>query len=567
MQHDLAHHFAGIPGIRQYHLKDKEKTKKLIVDIILKKEVFATAVSSIYYVPKYWEWRDKPQNVSEYRKYAQGYYSGVAPMTNREHVQVLHHYIYGQTKKYISFLRSKLSTASLQRTKDLGVPRAIPDLSSLLGDKLDSMLMSTATTYIEPIHSIYRKVGYKKFIAYSEALADMMMTDWYVKWSEDFKIGIPLEDLHLRSDHLLDQIRNDQIIKNPPIGNINHLKSWEQNLLKTEMSLLGRRINEVLQMADKGEDLSSLKQVYEDLVRNYDDLFNGEFQKAKKQYVKILNRLEKNFPLDKYVSWSARPRGASFKDFWKNPYGIVWSRGDDLSNANLPRLSPKYLQSQYYTRRKNPTRRVEKLQENVYTAYEAFLENKLNETKIYSQDFPGYQKALNDFISDSFLPQLPYLAIKKKSKKEIEDKMLDILSSWNQIQLNEVPKSFEKNKIFQEVESIAKEIYSLMSHHKRKIGLTERMFLEFDYNNLLKKLDSFEYFLKEKNFLSSKKIPSVKFIYTSPPSKGYRVGEFVDILSLKLDVESPKVFPLRYESIADWISTNEIENCNKYLSR
>ncbi len=562
MQHDLAHHFAGIPGIRYSDLQNPEETRKLIVEILLQKEVFATSISSAYYIPGYMEWREKPaySELLEFRKYAQGYYSGLEPMTKSEHVDVLTHFIYGERKKYTAFLKRKLTPESLQRTKDLGVPRAIPDLSQFVGDKLDSKLMSMITTYIEPIHSLYRKIGHYNFVAYSEALADLMMTDWYVKWSEDFKIGIPLEELHKRTKDLIGQIRADKKLTNPPIGNIHHLRGWKENMLKSEISLLGRRINEVLQIADRAKSTEDLEKLYNNLVKTYDELLGGaSFEKISKEYKSILNILEVQFPLEKYVSWSVRPAGASSDNFWRNPYGIVYRRGDDLKNANAPRLSPKFLQGQYY-KRKFSKDRVGSIQRALYDNYERHLDNLKPSSRINKSTIKEkYLSSFTAFIEESLLPQFPYLNVDRNTKLGIENALNRLMVDWKKLSSADISIQENRNLVYPAVEETVEALYEFVRFYKRGKG---NIFSRRSARKTLKKVIELQVLLTGGELTSNKSLAQRSYKYTSPPLPDYKAGEIADIVR---DIKFKKSLPVRYSSMADWISTNEIIACDRYL--
>jgi hypothetical protein len=587
LHHDFAHHFAGIPGIRRSDLANREATKRLIIDIVLWKEIFATAQSSSWMIPKYWEWREKPKPevLDEFRKYAQGYYTGVSPLTPSEHVDLVQHFVLGETSKYIQLLSKKLTPASLRKTRELGVPRVIPDISPWVGPRIDEKLMAYLIRVAEPVHSYFRPVGHLKFVKYCEDYAEMLMQDWYVQWSEDFEVGVPLQDLHARTLNLIEQMREGSELENPAIGSPNEFKSWEFSLLKSEIMLLGRKFREVIHATPVETDRIALESEYQRVVQFYRNMKQeSDFEVAKRGYLELVQHLEREVAVDRYVPWSRRSPDASFTDFWRNPYAVIWKRGDALNNANAAHLSTKKLQHLLdHGGMVHPKRRVEALQKELLDRYVA--EQNLrkrstreaqavkNQTGSNQQRYREYTQTVKAWVLNSVLPQFPYL---RHSDSEIVLAVEIAMRNWLVV--------FEAISF---TESTAEATYGIVDAFVGDLILHLGTTQPNVANQKLKRsaLDQRWATLKERvernahqlNLSAQRNGSSLgltaghknsnQYQWTRPPiGEGYLPGHIAS--AIRVDLSSPVAFapPYRFVSVADWISTKKIRDCNSVLT-
>lgn len=575
LQHDTAHHFAGIPGMRLSDLKDPVATKKKLINIMLWKEVFATIISSAYYIPAYWEWREKPsQNIiDEFRQHNQGYYSGLAPMTKAEHLKMLEYYIFGKTIKYAKFLKEKMTYESLQKTKELKAPKIMPDLSHILGTKTDSYLMSKFIPYLESVHSYFREVGHLGFMAYSKNQAELLMQPWYVQWSDDFKIGIELDTLHQRTEHLFDQIRNEQELTNPPMGNNNHLSSWENNFLKNEISLFGKRLIEMSESIENPKHIEAILSHYQETLSIYNDFLKTEdHKKATRLFKNLINLVENDLPIEELLPWSDRLPGASYESFWRNPYAVSWNGNRNLKNAFLPRLSSGYLQKMYKNKKyKIQTDKTGYIQNQLLKKYEADLnegfisqpkdsggiEEITNDSIINEAHITRFTESYSYFIDNIFKPQLQDFYLLPAQKNQLESTIQFAKMRMKSLLSEKSLTSKQKFNLLIQIDQLTKEIFLFTKQQQitKKVTLTNKF-----ESHLQKAITNFILFCDEP--ISEKTPTKYYFEYTSPPIGTMETGYIVNIINIE---ESPvKVaYTKPYKSIATWLTNTKIMDCNK----
>jgi hypothetical protein len=442
-EHDIFHHLAGIPGLRMSDLSDPKALEKF-TRIIFKKEVFASAQTSMLYIPAYWEWREKPspEIIDEFRQYNQGFYSTFNPLTPAEHVNLVESFVFGRTWQYLKAIWNGTDTKSIGRAKDLGVPRLAPSLDRYVGRRLDNILISVGSLVVEPIRGYFARVAYKGFSEYTANLAKLVFQPWYVQWSDDFKVGIPLDQLEKRTDNLIDQLRSGATTLVDPDGAPQNL-DWNRSFFNTELSLFGRRlaeVREVMKAAAQSEklsahyqtDLSELNEFYADAVQLHGTLANGaDLAAVKEQFLSLVSKVETELPVDRVIPFSHRLTGVSYVQFWRNPYAFAMSRG------NLPstRFAPSLLESKKDVATELPTAEVLKteigqrkaLQDGLIRQYR-FEQNARIVPVGAIEGLPAFAAKLDLLVRNNFLKSLPsFTQLKQADREQIESICLQFL--------------------------------------------------------------------------------------------------------------------------------------------
>ncbi len=566
LEHDSAHHFAGIPGLRRSDLLNIEETKKKLFEIILLKEVFATANTSLFYIPAYYDWKIEVPAEKKllFQTYNQGFYTGLKPLSRTEHMNLVKYAVLGKFWDYLKLMREKLTAESLRKTRESGAPRAIPYLDKYVGKKLDHYLVSLLVPIVEPIHAyMIRKESFKGFSHYANKMVDISLQPWYVEWSDDFQVGIPLDKLKKRTLNLISQLEaSDKIVDpdNPSGKRLSHFE-WKAKFLRTEVSLFGKRLKEVSQLGIDESYLKKINQIYVDalnidieLRQNVSDLKN-HYENLKKSFIALVELANNELPVEEVIPYSYRKKGVSYLNFWENPYGFVIDRDiywpGDLSASALEDLLK---QNSHLKLGKSNLERNQKslVQEYIKTQNHrqhnaqapTSVGNLLSEIKIFEQN-------LEQLLEKSFLTQLPNLPLTLENKIKVETATKTFLKEVkNELSHNRSDSLFD---LYHRIDETLLEVFSFLELTKstKKTNVSP--------TSLLKAFKA-----NQDTSLSHK---GSEFKTIRPPGTLNSNPHLFVNLNLRHNSSTPLVLSpvIEYQSIADWLSTMPQQTCNKLL--
>lgn len=355
--HDTAHLYAGIPGPRPRDLQRHQEARDQLIRILLKKEQFATSWSFIDFIEHYWNWRYYQRDGGEnpdFQTHNRNIYSGTR-LSRKENVEAIGHMVHGEFKKYTRLLFRSSSAQEVRAAREAGVPLAGPTIYKRFGHFLEKNFYRWLVPLLEPAFAYVRKGGYKSFLAYSELTADSILQDWYADWAADFEFGMPLDQMEAHVDALLEDMK-----ANRPVGPSQTVdpQSFPLRFFKVELQILGRKIaeaKEVIQKKNKGFELQSLQGFYSEvleihnLVRKKIEDGDLEFETEASEGKRILLELERLFPGDELLDLSEREAFMNYKNFWRNPTGLLLPRFGADNAAGAP--DPRNLKSFHKRRR------------------------------------------------------------------------------------------------------------------------------------------------------------------------------------------------------------------------
>ncbi len=509
--HDSFHHWAGTPGIRLEDIlpENIEETKRKLIDVLFHKEYFATAVSSKIHIPAFTKWRllkegkAKDPNFrlpADFDEYNQGMMSGFAPLDNATSMEVIRSYVYGDTSSFKNLVRKKLSSASMKRTRELGIPTFMPDLTKFVGSKLDSKISMFFQQYIFPLFFRNNKFAYKGFLDYCETLAEISTQKWLVQWSEDFNYGIRLDELYKRTDLFIDQLVEGKPLTDPGIGkhtNI-YVKSWDKNKLRTSTALLGRRIRQAIEYTPDSEVARKLQVKYEDAIRlNRNITEHASFNSLSKSYKNLVTSLKLEFPLKKVYPHYLRNRSINYHDFWANEVGTLENKVKLTSGFYAPSNINEFFDKKKYE--KVASNHNDKVYTEFSQKYLKYIEGKDKQFPLEkfesnrSTTMGKYVESLKFYIEKSFLPQLINSKVSSQDKKKIYEKSLEVFNFYEKkiLSANEINQKIYLQDIDLWVRKISDFLKSdnpekLISHIEtgsRNVALNYEIDLNLKYSN------------------------------------------------------------------------------------
>ncbi len=562
LQHDVSHHFAGIPGLRRSDLQDLEATRKKFIDIMLLKEVYAGANSSMIYIANYWKWRDKDKikNLSEYEKYANGFYSAAKNLTRADHVNLVRYSVYGNIGDYYRTLKKVISPSSIMETREQGIPTII-DLKKIFGKNIEPYIAATLGTYVEPIYAYFRKNGFTGFTDYCKKQAEYSLSKWHIEWSDDFQIGIPLDQLKVRVENLLEQISVSNNIVDPTsnMSSDNPSLGWEGAFLKSEISLFARKIREAQEVNSTNPNFVEFNKIlnhhYNLALKMHIQLRSKEIDAAtaKTQFQRLVKSLETQAPVDKVISLTQRLAGINYKYFWRDPFARV-------VQTELPPnwLSPVMVEGVLNNKIKYAGTGKE-ARKFLAQKYQESIKQRLDERVLAVQQTPvennpllTYQTTITDLLVESFLPQIPEINITQMAKEKIVTGVNRLINELNALQVHR-ENADKLNTIYRQVEQTVQQIYLLVNASQNG---KKSYIINSNAATLIKTLD------KTNNIVTmlDLEVPApyaLNYVYTSPPiNNKSRPGEVVylnDTRDKKL-ILAPVT---SYQSVADWM-----QSCN-----
>ncbi|MBX9769380.1 MAG: hypothetical protein K2X47_19040 [Bdellovibrionales bacterium] len=354
--HDAYHIYAGIPGPRKKDLLNPKASKEKWINTMISKEWTATAWSALDYIRYYWNWRYRAEGgtSSQFENINRGAFS-MADVSRQQLVDQLGHFSYGRIWRYMKSLRQNMNSDYMRQAQELGVPNLGIDVSAWLSPANERRLFRLAGPIVESIFSYFRSnSGYTAFRDFSAETVDYYLQPWYVEWADDYKYGIPLDELEARQV----QLRKD-IAEGRPLKEVVKptRTQFQVRYLRNQIAIFGRKLAELkelllrnpkdlpLRRAEIFGHLRKYNSKALELVSTLDSFDTQGFENqntvltgledVEAEFIRMLGLAENHINISKDLPLHLRLGFVDYSHFWRDPTAIL-IKGSKMMTGFFP---------------------------------------------------------------------------------------------------------------------------------------------------------------------------------------------------------------------------------------